>query len=91
MDLLIFSQTLYYLVASFAVIVFGTFFIIIAYHMIRITKHVRHISDNLDDVSEELKIRIEEVIEQLSSIPILSYFVKRKRDRKSKISDGKRS
>jgi len=49
--------------------------------MIYIAKNLRNISDNLDDTSDELKKRIEEVIERLSSFPILSYFLRRDKSR----------
>ncbi len=77
MGVLIFAQTLYYFVVSFAIIVLGALFAIITYHLVYVTKHLRHISDNLDDTSDELKKRIEEVVERLSSLPILSYFLRR--------------
>ncbi len=77
MGVLIFAQTLYYLVVSFAIIVLGALVTVIAYHLIYITKHLRHISDNIDDTSGEMKKRLEEIIERLSSLPILSYFLKR--------------
>lgn len=91
MSLLIFMQTLYYLVVSLAIIVFGALFAIIMYHLICITKRLRHISDNLDDTSDELKKRIEEIIERLSSLPIFSYFLKRDGEHKSHTSHKERS
>ena len=75
--MLVFAQTFYYIVASLAIVVLGMLLSIMAYHIIHITKHLRNISDNLDDTSGELKKRIEEVIERLSSLPILSYFLRR--------------
>jgi hypothetical protein len=79
MEALIIAQTLYYFLASLVIVVLGVLVTIIAYHLIYITKHLRHISDNLDDTSDELKVRVEEVIERLSSLPILSYFLRRDR------------
>jgi hypothetical protein len=89
--MLIFAQTLYYLVVSLAIIVLGALFTIITYHLIYITKHLRHISDNLDDTSGELKKRIEEVIERLASLPILSFFLKKDGGHESPASHKKRS
>ena len=89
MGVFIFAQTLYYLVASVAIIVFGVSFAIITYHLIHIAKHLRHISGNLDDTSGELKKRLEEVVEQLLSIPILSYFLKRGGEHKLRTSHKK--
>lgn len=91
MEVLIFAQTLYYFVVSVAIITLGTLFIIIAYHLIYIAKNLRHISNDFDGMSDELKTRIEEVIERLSSLPILSYFLKRDGERESRASHKKRS
>lgn len=76
MDVLFYAQTLYYFIASFAIIVLGILFAIITYHLISVSKHLQNISENLDDSSVELKERIEEVIERLSSLPLFSYFLK---------------
>ncbi len=82
-SMLIFAQTLYYLVASVAIIAIGTLFLVILYHLIHIAKHLRHISDNLDSTSNDLKKRIEEIIERLSELPILSFFLNRDKKRNS--------
>ncbi len=76
MHLLIFSQTLFYLVASFAIIVIGALCVMITYHLVRIMRHLQNISDSLDDTTSELKARIKEVLEKLSSLPLLSYFLR---------------
>lgn len=89
MDMLVFAQTLYYLVVSVAIIVLGTLFVVIAYYLISIAKHLGHISDNLDDTSGDLKKRIEEIVERLSSLPILSYFLKRDGGHDSRASHKK--
>jgi len=81
--MLIFAQTLYYLVASLAMITIGALFLVILYHLIHIAKHLRNISDNLDSTSANLKKRIEEIIERLSELPILSFFLKRNKKRNS--------
>lgn len=82
-NMLIFAQTLYYLVASFAIIAISALFVIIMYHLIHIAKHLRNIADNLEDTSSDLKKRIEEIIERLSELPILSFFLKRDKKRNS--------
>ena len=76
MGVLELAQTIYYFAASLAIIILGVLCAVVSYHLIRITKHLRHISDNLDDASDEFKERIENIIERLSSLPILSYFLK---------------
>lgn len=83
MDILIFSQTLFYFVASIAIIVLGVLLAISTYNLIYITKHLRNISDRLDDATEEIRTRIEEIVEKLSSLPILSYFLKKERKYKN--------
>jgi predicted PurR-regulated permease PerM len=87
--MLIFAETLYYLVVSFAVIIIGALVAVVVYHLIYIAKNLRHISDNLDETSGDLKKRIEEIIERLSSLPILSYFLKKNGGQGSRISHKK--
>lgn len=89
MNIQTFAQTLYYLVASFAIITLTALCMIIAYHLIHIAKNLRHISENIDDTSSDLKKRIEEVVERLSSLPILSYFLKKNGGREARASHKK--
>lgn len=77
MDMLVFAQTLYYLVVSLAIIVLGSLFAVITYHLIKIAKNLQDISDNMEESSDDFKKRIEEIVERLASLPILSYFLKR--------------
>jgi len=76
MSVLIFSEILFNFVASIAIIVIGVLLCFTAYHLMHITKKLRHISENLSDISDDTKETIEEIIEKLSSLPILSFFMK---------------
>ena len=72
-----FSQTLFYFVVSMAIIVLGVLFAIVTYHIINITKELEKISNNFYDMSDEAKERIRDVLDGLSEVPILSFFIKR--------------
>jgi len=91
MGFLVFAQTLFYLTVSLAVIIFGIFFGIITFHLIHIARRLRSVSENLDDAAGDLRDTIKEIIEQLASLPILSYFLKKKGTRGAGTSRKKRS
>ena len=82
MDILIFSQTFFYLVVSVAIIVLGILAGIIAYHLIRIAKRLEEISSDISDTSHKVRERIEELRKAFSRIPLLSFFLKHKRSDK---------
>lgn len=84
MSVLVFAQTLFYFSASIAIIIIGVIFAMAVYHLMRIAKKIHEISDNLSELSEETKKAIEEIIEKLSNLPILSFFVKKKVKKESK-------
>lgn len=90
MELFIFAQTLFYLTASVAIMVFGALCMIVIYQAISIMKHLEHISDNLDDTADEVRERIREILDRLEDLPILSYFFK-KRTRNSRESHHHRT
>lgn len=92
MRVLIFSEILFNLTASFAIIAVGVLLAFVAYHLMHITKKLRHISDNLSDISDDTKDAIEEIIEKLSNLPILSFFMKgegRNKDGKESKNKGR--
>lgn len=89
MNLYIFSQILFNLIASIAIIVLGVLFAIATYHLIYIMKHLQNISDNLDNVTDEFKMRVEDIIEKLSSLPIFSFFLKKGIRHKSDLHNKK--
>ena len=80
--MLIFSQTLFYLTVSFAIIALSILFGLIAYNLMRITKDLSKISNNFseasDDLREKLEEVLEEVLEQLYEIPVLSSFLRKR-------------
>ncbi len=75
MAILIIAQTLFYFTVSFAIIALSILTGIIAYHLVKITKELRRITDNLGDASDELRDSLADLIERLSSLPILSMFM----------------
>lgn len=76
---LIISQTIFYSVFSLAIVVLGFLVAVIAYHLINIVKELEVISKELHDASGHAKERIDEIIEKLSSLPVLSFLLNKTR------------
>lgn len=76
MTALIFAQTLFYLTVSLAIIIFGILLGIIAYHFIAIAKHLRKLSADLDQASDDVRKNIEEIMDRLSELPLFSFLLK---------------
>jgi|SRR3989344_8148720 len=83
MDFLAFSQTLFYLTVSLAIIVLGALAAIIAYYSMEIAKHLNKIAGNLDQASDEIKENIKELTDKLSQVPFLSFLIKRENSKKA--------
>ncbi len=75
---LIFAQTLFYLTVSAAVIAIGVLCAIVTYHLIHITRELEELSRNLNRASSEAGERIDDIIDRLSDLPILAYFLKKR-------------
>ncbi len=74
---LIFAETIFYFTVSFAVITIGISCAIVTRHLIRIAREIEDLSRNLNHASSEAGERINDIIERLSDIPILSYFLRK--------------
>jgi hypothetical protein len=74
---LIILQIIFYAVFSLAAIVLFFFMIIGAYRVIKILKNLQAIAEDVRDVSDDAKERIEDIIEKLSLMPIISFFIKK--------------
>jgi len=77
MDALIFAQTLFYFAFSFLLIMFLVWTVFIGYYLMHIAKNLNKLSDNLNQASEEVKENVREIMERLSSLPFLSFFIKK--------------
>lgn len=75
---LIFSETVFYLTVSLAIIAIGILLGIFTYHLIRIAKELEELSHNLNHGSSEAMKKINDIIDRLTEIPILSYFLKKR-------------
>ncbi|MDO8516231.1 MAG: hypothetical protein Q7S28_03210 [bacterium] len=73
---LIFAQTLFYFTVSLAIIAIGILSAIVTYHLIHIARELEELSRKLNDASSEAGERINDIINRLSDLPILSYFLK---------------
>ena len=76
---LIVSETVFYFTVSLAIIVIGALFAVVTYHLINIAKELAELSRNLNDAASDAGERINEIIDRLSDLPVLSYFLKERR------------
>jgi len=77
------SQTVFYFVASFAIVMIGAILCVIAYYAVQIGKRLKKISENVEKSSDEVRENIREFFERLSEIPFLSLFMKKGRSKKN--------
>lgn len=78
MTALILAQTFFYFTVSFAVIAVGVLCVMVTYHLMRIVRELEELSRNLNHASAEAIERINDVIDRLSELPVLSYFLKKR-------------
>ena len=88
---LLIGQILFYFTVSVAIIVGGVFFAIIAYYLMKTARNLEALSKNLHAASEEALERINEVIDRLSDLPGVSFFLRRKVSRREKEKGSKKS
>jgi flagellar motor component MotA len=74
-NILIISQIIFYSVFSLAIIVLGFLMAVVTYHLVNIVKELEKISRDLHEASGEAKEKINDIIERLSSLPILSFLL----------------
>lgn len=74
---LIISQILFNFSISTAVIILGISCWLITYHLISIARELKKLSHNLNYAASDAGERIQEIIDKLSDVPVLSYFLKR--------------
>ena len=90
MDFLTFSQTIFYLTVSLAIIVLGVLSAIIAYYLMDVAKHLNKIAGNLDQASGDIKENINLLLDRLSQLPLLSFLVKRGNSQKEADKKGRK-
>lgn len=83
-QMLMLSQTLFYFVASFSIIVLGVILCVIVYYVVEIGGRIRKISENVEKSSAEVRENITELFDKLSEIPFVSSFFKKGRIKKEK-------
>ncbi|MBI2023341.1 hypothetical protein HYT01_02130 [Candidatus Giovannonibacteria bacterium] len=84
MDILIYAQTVFYIVASIAIIVVGFMVALVAYHLVGIARSLHKIAEALSEFSEETEELLKDIIHKLMNIPILSFFLKPDMERRRK-------
>jgi len=75
---LIVAQIVFYFTVSAAIIVVGILCAMVTYRLVRIARELEELSRNLNHASSEAGERINDVIDKLSDVPILSYFLKKR-------------
>ena len=80
---LIISQTIFYSIVSLAIIAMAILFSIIAYHLARLSKELEAITSDIRNFTDDTQKRISDIIERLSELPILSFFLKSRKKRKA--------
>ena len=81
MDMLILSQTIFYLTISVVVILFGILLCVITWHMIAIAKHLHRLSNNIESTAKEVQDTINNIIDVLAGLPIMSFLFKKSHSR----------
>jgi len=76
---LVVLQIIFYSVASLAIIVLFLFVAIAGYRLIKILKELQAVARDVRNISDEAKEKIEDIIEKLSLLPILSFFIKKRK------------
>ncbi|MCX6761064.1 MAG: hypothetical protein NTZ84_03125 [Candidatus Nealsonbacteria bacterium] len=89
-NILIISQIIFYSVFSLAIIVLGFLTAVVAYHLVSIVKELEVISKDLHDASGEAKEKIKDIIERLSSLPVLSFLLNKKKKKEEPKKAGKK-
>lgn len=84
MTTLVFSQILFYFSVSIAVIILGLMMGVVVYRVIKIAKSLQKISENIENASDDLGDRLENILNNLATMPILSFFFKNKNRRRAK-------
>ncbi|MCL4405189.1 MAG: hypothetical protein M1361_01040 [Patescibacteria group bacterium] len=77
MTALTIAETVFYIVVSLAIIALGVFCCVVTYELVKITKNLRIISENLSSMSKDTEEKVKEMLDRLSVSPILSFFMKR--------------
>ena len=90
MDILAISQTVFYIAAALAVIILGALFLAAAYYLISIARHIKKISKNIGQISEDAKEGLEKTIENFSALPFISFFFKKASDKRGAHQKGRK-
>lgn len=80
---LIFSEIVFNLTVSLAVMVVGGLLAVIAYHLVSMASELKELSRTLNNASAEALERIGEVVNRFSELPVLSSFLGKRQPRQS--------
>ena len=92
MEYLIIAQTAFYAVFSLAILTLSILLAAALYYLLGIAKHLRKIAENADAVSGDARDKLQELLDALTRLPIISFLFNDKRSRDNvKPKPGKRS
>ncbi len=87
---LILAQTIYYFVVSAAILALGILFTMLVYRLVQIAKELQQISEHFHEASADAVERVNDILDNLSELPFLSFFLK-KRKRADMHDKGRRT
>jgi len=94
MEYLTIAQTAFYAVFSLSILTLSILLAVALYYLLGIVKHLRKIAENADAVSGDARDKLQELLDALTRLPIISFLFNEKKDRaeaKSKPAKGRNS
>src|SRR6266481_2033173 len=76
---LILAQTIYYFVVSAAILALGILFTMLVYRLVQIAKELQQISEHFHEASADAVERVNDILDNLSELPFLSFFLKKRK------------
>lgn len=76
--ILIFAQTVFYLTVSLAILILSIMIGLVIYRLIKVAKSLENISENIGQMSDDLREGLENTLENLFSLPFFSMFFRKK-------------
>jgi hypothetical protein len=74
---LIFAEIIFYFTVSLAIIAVGILCATVVYYLVRLARELEEISHNMKLASNEAGERINYILDKLSILPVLSFFLKK--------------
>jgi hypothetical protein len=89
-ETLIVAQTIFYATFSFAILLGTLILIVVAYYLVRIARHLSKVARNAEHLSDDVRERILEYIDEISRLPLVSLlFQKRESKHRERTRKGR--